>query len=297
MKAITPRNQEEELLLSAVLNKPREYLIAHPELKLTYAQAKKFSLMKRKLASGWPLAYILEYKWFYGYKFYVDPNVLIPRPETEMIVEKAINDIKSFAADKSKKIIIADIGTGSGAIIISFAKEIISLKLEKKTNFYATDISAKALAIAQKNAKNILGRSTKINFMRGNLAQPLLKEILIPKIGKESSLIITANLPYLTKKELNEKSIRKEPKLALYGGSAKNKKGFDKIESLIKQLAQANLKSAKIFLEINYNQEKIAKKVIKEKFPKSKVKTLKDLSGFYRIVEVELTAEISAKPL
>ncbi len=259
-------SQAEELILAALLNKPVEHIIAHPDLKLAPDQARKFLQMKRQLAQGLPLAYILGYRWFYGYRFLINKNVLIPRPETEQLV-----DLAAQLTRKYNHTIIADIGTGSGAIIIALKKT-----LSKSTaQFYAVDLSDKALMTAKLNAKNL---KTRINFIQGNLASPLLKKLQ----GK--NILITANLPYLSAKELREPSIKHEPKLALYGG----KKAHLKIELLLKQLAQAKFKRADILLEINYNQAKTIKNLAKKYLPNARVTVYKDLNSLERVIVIAI---------
>ncbi len=254
-----------EILLSEILRKPKEFIIAHLELRLTAAQRARLRKMQRQLQAGAPLAYVLGYQWFFGDKFIVNKNVLIPRPETEQLVQLALD-----YARKNRPEIIADIGTGSGAIIISLAKNLAP----RKTKFIAVDISPKTLAVAKLNAKS--AKDLQIEFCKGSLVEPIAKKIS----GK--NVLITANLPYLSTKELNEPTIKKEPKLALYGG----KKSHQLIEKLINKLAQINFKETEILLEINYNQAGILKKIIKKYLPNAQVRIYKDLAGRNRIVEI-----------
>jgi release factor glutamine methyltransferase len=148
-----------ELLLTKILKKPKEYLFEYPEKNLTNSQLKKFKKLFNKRAKGEPVAYLLSHKEFYNLDFKVNKNVLIPRPETEILVEEVLIYIK-----KNKTHLIFEIGVGSGAIIISLAKQI------KKTEFFATDISLKALNIAKQNAKF---HKTKIKFFKGDLLEPI----------------------------------------------------------------------------------------------------------------------------
>jgi release factor glutamine methyltransferase len=282
--------EQEEILLAAILKKPREFLITHPQAitNLNLSQQKKFAAGAKLLRSGMPLAYVLAYKWFINNQFFVNENVLIPRPETEMLVEKALQRVK-----KTNPQVIIDVGTGSGAIIISVAEALLQKNITK-TKLFATDISAKALAIAKKNARNILKSPTatksnadgKIKFLKGWLLNPS-KKIFVKKQGaNEHKILIIANLPYLSKKELLEKSIRHEPTLALYGG----KSAAEKIIQLLKQVAVFRKKNPKllpeILLEINYNQAKIIKNAAKKYLPGFEIEIYKDLSGFDRVVGI-----------
>jgi len=213
-----------EILLSFVLNKSKEYLYTYPEKNITKLQSTKFQRLINKRSEYYPIAYLTGHKEFYGYNFIIDKNVLIPRPQTEELVEKALAVIE---AKKLKNII--DVGTGSGCIIISIANELRkkygSLKNFK---FYASDVSSKALAIARKNAK-LHKLSNNIKFLNGSLLKPLK--------NKRIDLIL-ANLPYLTKNDITKnKYLKAEPKKALYEKtSGKNiyKKLFSQAEKYFK---------------------------------------------------------------
>jgi len=183
-----------ELLLSFALNKDKEYLYTHSEKEINKKKLNKYFKLIKKRAKYIPIAYLLGYKEFYGLKFKVNKHVLIPRPLTEEIVDKAINVIKKNN-DISN---IVEIGTGSGAIIVALANKLNC----NKYNFYATDISSKALKVAKYNAKkNNVKRY--ITFKKGNLIKPV-KDLKI-------DLLLT-NLPYLNKDDLREPSIKYEPK-------------------------------------------------------------------------------------
>jgi release factor glutamine methyltransferase len=259
-------NTEHEILLAEILGKPKEFLIAHPEIQLTKKQYDKFEKMSKQLKSGWPLAYVLGYKWFYGNKFMVNKDVLIPRPETEQLIDLAFGIAKNNTITQ-----IVDIGTGPGTIILTLRN---GLK-KSKVNFSASDISAKALAVAKKNAKAL--KTSGVRFHKGNLLTPFNKSLL-----NKSGVLITANLPYLSKKQLAEPSIKREPKLALLGG----KRSYDKIEQLLKQTSKLKLSNSWILLEINYDQAKVLAKIIKKYLPKADIKIHKDFSKFDRFVEI-----------
>ncbi len=256
------KTTEDELILSQILNKQREFLIMHPEQKISAAQFRRFAARKKELQKGIPLSYILGYKWFYGNQFFVNKNVLIPRPETEELVDKALE-----YAQKNKPRLLIDVGCGSGAIAISVKKNF-------KGAVAAIDISPKALAVAKKNAKNILGTKNKIKFYKSDL----LSKIKIP-----NNALVIANLPYLSKSQLKEKSIRHEPRLALYGG----KKSHALIEKLLQQIAKQKPKKTCILLEINYNQASAIKKIVQKLFAHPKIEVYKDLSKIDRIVKIE----------
>jgi methylase of polypeptide subunit release factors len=142
---------ELDLLVSFVLKKPVEFVLSHPEFKLTKGYEEKIKELIKRRKNGEPLAYIVKKKEFFGLELSVNKNVLIPRPETEILVEEVLDEL-----GKSKgKIAVLDIGTGSGNIIISLSKNLIrqSVRSMKNIKFLATDISKKALTVAKKNAK------------------------------------------------------------------------------------------------------------------------------------------------
>ena len=192
-------NLEAEIILANILNKDRSFLHTHPDLTLSNKIEGSFVLKcKRRLAQE-PLDYILGFKEFYGLKFYVDKNVLIPRPETEDLVDQVID----YAKDRP--VTICDVGTGSGCIAISLAKNLTYASI------FATDTDLKALNIAKRNAK-LHNVDSKIKFLHGRLILPIKKNINI----------IVANLPYIKTKKLNtlEPKIKDwEPRKALDGGT------------------------------------------------------------------------------
>ncbi|MEK7508532.1 MAG: peptide chain release factor N(5)-glutamine methyltransferase [Patescibacteria group bacterium] len=273
-----------EVLLSSVLNKPREYLLTYPEKKLTTTQEKKFRQLVARRAHGEPIAYLTVHKEFYGLDFIVNKNVLIPRPETELLVEETIKRIRNYELGIRERIVLIDVGTGSGCIPIAIAKNTPN----KNLKVLATDISAAALKVARQNAKK---NSVKIKFYRGNLLSPLIhnSSFLIPA----SSYIITANLPYLTKKQICEKSIQCEPRSALYGG----RNGLEYYEKLFKQISQLGAQvfgcsSVQVLLEIDPSQTSKIKKLIKKYLPTAKTEIKKDLAGHNRVVCASLTFSV-----
>jgi len=259
----------DEAILSAVLGITKIQAITNPEkLYPTKMQMRKILEMRKRFQNGEPLAYILGEKWFYGLLFKTDKRALIPRPETEMLVEKAIDYI-----EVAKPNAIFDIGTGSGAIAITIAKT-----LGKKIT--AIDISIGALALAKSNAKQILkNKSTLVTFRQSDLLDKI-------KTIPDNTLIV-ANLPYLSKKELGEPSIKKEPKMALYGGYKGNYSSSAMIVALLKQIATKRSGRVTIILEFNYNQAKQISSAAKRVFKNPKIEIVKDYSGFDRIAIIK----------
>ncbi len=282
-----------DLLLSAALKKPREFLYIHPEQKITAGQLNNFKKLLARRKRGEPLAYLLGHKEFFGLDFKVNKNVLIPRPETEIMVEAAARQISNINPEYSgqisnkiqnqnNKIILVDVGTGSGCIPIALSK-VLNIKNIK---IFATDISAKALKVAQYNAKK---HGVKIIFKKGHLLKPILSTM---KQFNNLTMIITANLPYGWKAWKNNtsaeaKGLKFEPAIALFT----DKNGLQLYEELLKQISQINIQylisNIFIYLEIDPRQTKLIKPLIKKYLPVAKVEIKKDLGSRDRLVIIK----------
>jgi len=265
-----------ELLIAAAINKPREFVLTHPEYKIKKSQISSLKSQILRRIKHEPIAYILGRKEFYGLEFKVNKNVLIPRPETELLVESVLKL-------KPKKNIIIDIGTGSGNIIISLVKN-----LKGENTFFATDISSKALSIAKQNAKKHK-LSKEIKFLHGNLFTPFIENCKL-KI-ENSTMIIVANLPYLSYKIYNStpKDVKNyEPQSALLSSDS----GLDHYKKLSKQLSEIKKKCSMFhvscFMEISPEQKFPLKKAILSAFPKCHITFFKDLAGKFRIIQIKL---------
>lgn len=251
-----------EILLSHTLGKPREYILAHPEKKINLFKKINFKNYINRRKNNEPVAYITGHKEFFGLNFIVNKFTLVPRPETEIIVEEALKEMKK------NDYLLVDVGTGSGCIPISISKN-------KNTKAYATDISQKALKTAKKNAKK---HNVSINFLHGNLLEPFIK---LKK--QKQNILITANLPYLTEEQFaKELSISREPKLALVA----KEQGLFLYKELLKQIK--DFSNTICFFEIDPLQTEKIKIIIKNTLPKSKIEILKDLSGNNRVVKINL---------
>jgi len=268
-----------ELLVAHCIEKPREFVLAHPECKLHRTQNVKLeALIKRRLKHE-PIAYILEEKEFYGLPFKVNKATLIPRPETELIVEK-------FLSLNPKNSNIIDIGTGSGNIIISLA---YSMKHVTCNKFYGIDINTNALKVAKQNAK-LNGVEKKIKFIKGDTLSPVISN---PQsvIGKSKKLIIIANLPYLSKKiyDATMPDVKKfEPKSALYSAE-EGLAHYQKLFEQVKKIQDTRYKTqTTIFLEFSPEQNKNLEKMVKNFFPKAKTTFYKDLASKWRILEITI---------
>lgn len=277
--------REIELIKAFVLKKPREFFIAHPEYQVSKLASEQVNKLIKKRTRGIPLAYLLGKKEFFGLNFTVNKNVLIPRPETELMVEKVLQKIKN---SKNQEIILIDIGTGTGCIPISIIKT-INPTLPSPTRggkgrgfaVFATDISQPALSVAKKNAKK---HKVKIKFLHGNLLSPIPPFLKGGRGDFGRQIIITANLPYLTPQQLKqEPSIKHEPHLALVAG----KDGLKYYRELLKQISTFHIPhSTFLFFEIDPSQSSSIKLLIKKYLPRAKITLHQDLAGKNRVVQI-----------
>lgn len=258
------------VLLAHVVAKPRTWVLAHPELKLTDAEQNQLDVALGQLETGQPFPYVLGHWEFYGMDFDLTPDVLIPRPETELLVEKAIAWLQESPVRRT----VADIGTGSGAIAVSIAVNVPDV------NILATDISSKALSIARKNAKKF-GVDHRIEFVECDLlpAQPQL-------FTTEQHLdLICANLPYIPTGTLQDLPVYgREPTLALDGGED----GLHLIRRLL-DIAPAWLApNSMILLEIEATTGIAALNLAYDLFSEAEIHLHRDLTGNDRLLEIML---------
>ena len=272
-------------MLSHILKKPRTYILAHGEKRLTKNQVTSYKLQVTRRLKREPLAYITGHKEFYGLDFRVNKHVLIPRPETELMVEEALKHV----THSTKHITVVDVGTGSGCIIITLVK-ILNLKSKiLNLKLFATDVSQPALAVARQNAK-FHGVSRHIKFFRGNLLEPILKN---PKHleNPKNPIVILANLPYLTPKQVkNSPTIEYEPKLALSAGPD-GLKYYRRLLSQIKRLLKVNPPAGgqlSIFCEIDPSQTVGMKKLVNTILPQAELQIKKDLAGLDRVTLIAI---------
>lgn len=282
----THLNKESELrreaqsLLAFVCRKDLSWLIAHPEYELKPGEEKLYQAKIKKLRTGSPLAYVIGEQDFYNYTFVVTPAVLIPRPESEIIIDEGLKAASGIEAPIS----FMDLGTGSGALIISLALELKTKQptLYRRAKFFAGDISAKALIIARSNAKKYR-LDKKIIFREGDLLAPFKKDI--NKLG-HGKVFIMANLPYLTPLERRqEPSIASEPTLALIGG----RDGLSLYRRLLKSLGK-ELKSRpfSLLMEINPQQETALINIAQLSAGSACIKKVPDLSGRTRFISISI---------
>ncbi len=246
---------DSELLLASTLNISREEILLNLNRKIDQSDLEKFNYYLNLRNNNKPIAHILEFKFFWKYKFFVNKDVLIPRPETELIIEKILENVP-LLSNKN----ILDVGTGSGCIAISLMKE--------RPNFRITaiDKSKKAIKVAKKNAEmHQVGK--KINFLNIN----------VDKYFSNKYDLIVSNPPYIKNSELLslEKDVKlNEPKQALSGGFS----GLEVLFKIIKKCKLLLKNNGMLFLEIGYRQGDDLKKYLKlNGF--NQIKIYKDLCG------------------
>lgn len=266
VREILKDSKEAEILLAFLLKRPREYVFSHPELKITKTVAEKFKVLCHKRANSVPIAYLTHHKDFFGLDFYVDERVLIPRPETELLVEETLRILHTQYPIPNTHYSLCDLGTGSGCIAISLAKSLPNAKI------VAVDISSGAIQVAKKNAK-IHNVSGKITFKKSDL----FSEVLDMKFDA-----IVANLPYIGKSEQSlvcKETLHFEPKQALFSG----KTGLEIFERLFKQIRAMKYKPKFLICEMGFMQKKPLKILIKKYFGNAQVMWKNDLVGLPRV--------------
>ena len=233
---------DSEILLSKSINKDKKYIILNSKEVLNSKQLDSFINYINRRKNGEPIAYLTNKKEFWKDEFYVNKNVLIPRPDTEMIIEQVI---KTYS--ERSQLQVLDIGTGSGCILLSIIKE--------RPNSYGTgiDISRKSINVSKINAKQ-LNLTNRVKFIHSSVDNF--------NIGKYD--LIVSNPPYIESfslKYLEKNVVNFEPKLALSGGLD----GFSKIRKVINKASTLIKKKGKFILEIGFNQKNKVKEILKEK--------------------------------
>jgi release factor glutamine methyltransferase len=273
-----------QVLLANVLKKPRSWLAAHPESVLDREPAAAFEVHLQRLERGEPLPYVLGEWEFFGLPFRVTSDVLIPRPETELLVEHAITWLRKKSNVEGRKLHVADVGTGSGCIAISLAVNV------PETEIIATDISSAALDVARQNAER-LHVSECVTFLQSDLIPdddrgPWTVDRDSPSTvhGLPSYDLIVANLPYIPTSTLQHLPIFGwEPTVALDGGAGD---GLDIIRSLLAKATTHLAPGGMILLEIEASQGQFASALAREVFPQASVKIYQDLVGHDRLIEI-----------
>lgn len=235
-----------EVLLAELLDMERIKLYVNFDYPLKDEEIAEYREMIKKRAKNIPVAYIIGHKEFMSLDFYVDENVLLPRPETEILVEYLID---YFKEKEMESINIVEVGTGSGAIMVSLGHYL------KNSRILGVEIEEGALKVTRKNIERF-SLNERLKVTRGDLLKPLIKKDI-----KNVDLVVS-NPPYISEKEMKKlpPEVKKEPKKALYGGL----EGLEIYKKLIPQSIKVLRDEGIIALEIGYNQAKAVKKILKE---------------------------------
>ena len=254
---------EAQLLLAHILGRSRAWVLAHPEADLSADQQARLEQALSRWQAGVPLPYILGHWEFYGLDFALTPEVLIPRPETELLVETALAWLKAHPEVDSA----VEVGTGSGCIAVALAVHAPSLHLT------ATDCSAEALRVAQHNARTH-GVSRRISFRQADLLE-----------GAPAPIpLLLANLPYIPSETLRTLPVYgREPTLALDGGIH----GLDLIARLLEQARTRLGEGGLALLEIEARQGQAVLELARRAFPRAVVRVLTDLAGLDRLLVIQ----------
>jgi len=260
-----------QVILAATLEVDRSWLFAHGDVELTARQAELFTELIARRICHEPVAYLVGHKEFYGIDLQVDKRVLVPRPETEMLVDEVLAEIESRAGgeEDSPEVVVADIGTGSGAIALAIAAN------SENARIFAVDISRRALAVARENVKQIDARG-QVTLLRGDLLRAL----------PEPVDIIVANLPYISSAEYKglDPTVRHyEPKLALESGE----RGLDAIARLLRQVQGKLRPRGMIYLEIGWQQGEEVAQLARDLLPTVRdIAIHRDYQGHQRMVAI-----------
>jgi release factor glutamine methyltransferase len=258
---------EAQVLLAHILSQPRAWVIAHPEVSISRQQDLLLNTLLQKRLQGEPLPYLLGHWEFYGLDFLVNPSVLIPRPETELLVEEALAWIRR----RKNPIQGIDVGTGCGCIAISLAKCVPGLL------FLATDISRPALNMCAMNAARH-GVQDRLSLAQADLLEPFSGPFNL----------VCANLPYIPSGKLAALEVsRHEPRFSLDGGPD----GLHEIELLLEQVAPRLAPVSLLLLEIESGQGRQALDLARRRFPSASIRVLPDLAGWPRLLRVETGPE------
>ena len=311
---------EAEVLLAHVLGESREWVLSHDREEVSSEDMRRFHELWVRLNEGEPLAYLVKKKEFYGHDFYVDKRVLVPRPETELLVEEVLRLSGDARFANKKNVRIIDVGTGSGVIAVSLAKSSDRLEV------LATEFSEGAHEVAKENCKGLSGKcgfgtkfipicaketkreegvsndtstsdespavkldklQSEVYFSESPKGVDLrLGDLLEPAKDEEVDIVV-ANLPYigLEKHDLIDENVAKhEPDEALYGGSD----GLDLYRKLFQQIKDYQMAPKYILGEIGFSQGSDLEKMASEVFPKKDIEIKQDLSGLDRVFIITL---------
>lgn len=264
------------LLLARVLGKDRAWLIAHPEAQLTHEEEREYDALLARRETGEPIAYVTGEAWFYGRRFEVNPSVLIPRPETEHLVDEALAFLRAFQEkNPARAPVVLDAGTGSGAIAITIAAEVPSAVV------HATERSPAALEVALRNARALVGPSTTLATFA---TLGMTGADLFPSDASLRFDCAIANLPYIPSDDVPQKPdpVGFEPREAVDGGPD----GLREYRRLLEMLPPRLNAGALVLLEAAPPTIRELERLAARAFPAAKIAVKRDYAGLERYVAV-----------
>ena len=260
---------ESEVLLRHVLGKSRSDFLTQvygPDYRLSASQSDRLDTLLRRRLAGEPLAYIVERREFYGLDLEVNEHVLIPRPETELVVDVALERVERIRSEPT----IVDIGTGSGAIILAIASHV------ERADLWATEVSSAALDVARKNAERLEHERT-VTFVQGDLLAPISRRVDM----------IVSNPPYIPTAQIDslQAEVRAEPVIALDGGPD----GLGLFRRLLSQAKGKMAPGGAFIVELMPEQMDEASDLARRAFPTTgEIEVRNDLMGNSRVLVVDL---------
>ena len=268
-----------ELLLMHTLGRDRTWLYTHPEAELETSLAREYFALIARRAAGEPTQYLTGKQEFWGLEFEVNPDVLIPRPETEHVIEVALErlgargiKIDMRTGEPSPALRIADVGTGSGCLAVILAHELPHVEI------FATDISAPALGVARRNAARH-GVSSRVHFLEGDLLKPL-------SAPPGSFDLIVSNPPYVAQDDaatLAREVRDHEPHTALFGGRS----GIEMYERLVQQAGELLRSGGVLVLELGYDSAQPVRAILVAQRHWVNISVTNDLAGIPRVLSAE----------
>ncbi len=256
-----------QVLLAYALKRDRPWLLAHGGDTVTAVSLLRFKWLVARRRRGMPVAYLTHKKEFFGRGFFVNQSVLIPRPETEILVEHALGTIRTNSSIRSA----VEVGTGSGCIAVTLACELPHVKIA------ATDMSGRALRVAYRNAARH-GAADRIDFLHGNLLEPALHLL-------DRNTVVISNPPYLLPSEISRDLVH-EPRMALYGGAD----GLSAYRELYRQIAliPEHSRPGYLLLELHPATNERVSELACAMLKPSNIETLPDLSHKPRVLRLTL---------
>jgi len=257
-----------QVLLGHLLGWARARVLAHPEVDLSPSQQEGYRRLVGRRAAREPLAYLIERRGFWGMDLWVRPGVLVPRPETELLVERTLAwALERGGPDWAGTVV--DVGTGSGAVVVALARELPG------ACFWATEASGEALAVARENLRRH-GVADRVTLAQGDLLEPVAGPVDC----------IVSNPPYIPSEELDRLApeiSRYEPRAALDGGPD----GLAVYRRLVPQAVRTLDDGGALLLEIGYDQAEAVTEILKGQFPGGRVERFRDLGGHWRVLAVQ----------